>query len=157
MAFSTLFTDYLNKFLKVKQKADGWPADVGDDKEKRQKYIHNYHSDEGVLLEYYHIERNPAKCASAKLMLNSFWGKFGKQSNKCQVKTFGSPAKFYQLLNNDELLILSVRVVYPEMLIVVNNHIQEAGAIQPHINIFFACFTTRQARLMSTRPFPHEA
>ena len=30
---------------------------------------------------------------------------------------------------------------------VVNNHIQEAGAIQPHINIFFACFTTRHARL----------
>ena len=90
-------------------------------------------------------------------MLNSFWGKFGKQSNKFQVETFGSPAKFYQLLNNDELLILRVRVVNPEMLGVVNNHIQEAGAIQPHINIFFACFTTRQARLMSTRPFPHEA
>ena len=62
-----------------------------------------------------------------------------------------------RLLNNDELLILRVRVVNPEMLGVVNNHIQEAGAIQPHINIFFACFTTRQARLMSTRPFPHEA
>lgn len=90
-------------------------------------------------------------------MLNSFWGKFGKQSNKCQVETFGSPAKFYQLLNDDELLILIVRVVNPEMLGVVNNHIQEADAIQPHINIFFACFTTRQARLMSTRPFPHEA
>lgn len=90
-------------------------------------------------------------------MLNSFWGKFGKQSNKFQVETFGSPAKFYQLLNNDELLIRRVRVVNPEMLGVVNNHIQEAGAIQPHINIFFACFTTRQARLMSTRPFPHEA
>lgn len=62
-----------------------------------------------------------------------------------------------RLLNNDELLILRVRVINPEMLGVVNNHIQEAGAIQPHINIFFACFTTRQARLMSTRPFPHEA
>lgn len=95
-----------------------------------------------------------AKCASAKLMLNSFWGKFGKQSNKFQVETFGSSPR---LLNNDELLILRVRVVNPEMLGVVNNHIQEAGAIQPHINIFFACFTTRQARLMSTRPFPHEA
>ena len=105
---STLFTDYINKFLKVKQKTDGWPADVGDDKEKHQKYIHNYHSDEGVLLEYDNIEQNPAKCASAKLMLNSFWGKFGKQSNKCQVDTFGSPAKFYQPLNNDELPILRV-------------------------------------------------
>lgn len=70
-------------------------------------------------------------------MLNSFWGKFGKQSNKCQVETFGSPAKFYQLLNNDELLILSVRVVNPEMLGVVNNHIQEAGAIQhQHQHLF---------------------
>ena len=70
-------------------------------------------------------------------MLNSFWGKFGKQSNKFQVETFGSPAKFYQLLSNDELLILRVRVVNPEMLGVVNNHIQEAGAIQhQHQHLF---------------------
>lgn len=126
-------------------------------KKNAKKYIHNYYSDEGVLLENDHIERHPAKFTSAKLMLNSFWVKFGKQSNKCQVETFGSPAKFYQLLNDDELLILGVRLINTEMLGVVNNHIQEAGAIQLNINIFFACLTTRHARLMSTRPFLHEA
>ena len=47
------------------------------------------------------------------------------------------PRQIYQLLNNDELLILSVRVVNPEMLGVVNNHIQEAGAIQhQHQHLF---------------------
>ena len=70
---TSLFRDYINTFLKLKQEADGWPATVGADEEKRQQYLQDYAAHEGVQLEYDHIEKNPAKRALAKLMLNSFW------------------------------------------------------------------------------------
>lgn len=144
---SSLFTQYINTFLKLKQEADGWPANVGDDEEKRQQYLQDYAAHEGVQLDYNAIEKNPAKRALAKLMLNSFWGKFGQQSNKSQVEVIISPAKFYQLLNDDEVNIHAIRVINEEMLELVYNKITEVAPIQPHINIFVACFTTCHARL----------
>jgi hypothetical protein len=42
----------------------------------RWNYIRDYHEKEGILLDYNNI-KNPGLRALAKLMLNSFWGKFG--------------------------------------------------------------------------------
>ncbi|XP_073254414.1 uncharacterized protein [Porites lutea] len=141
-----LFAQYINT-LKLKQEAEGWPASVGTDELNRQEYIAAYLEHEGVQLEYAQIEKNPAKRALAKLMLNSFWGKFGQASNKCQVEAISSPAKFHQLLNQDDVDIHAIRVVNEEMLEIVYNKITEAAPIQPHINIFIAAFTTAHARL----------
>ena len=144
---SQLFAQYINTFLKLKQEADGWPADVGTDELKRQEYLTNYLEHEGVQLEYQAIEKNPAKRALAKLMLNSFWGKFGQASNKSQVEAIHEPSKFHKLLNDDTAHIHAIRVVNEDMLEVVYNRIAEAAPIQPHINIFVAAFTTAHARL----------
>ena len=142
-----LFAQYINTFLKMKQEADGWPASVGTGALNRQEYIATYLEHEGVQLEYAQIEKNPAKRALAKLMLNSFWGKFGQASNKSQVEAISSPAKFHRLLNQDDVHLHAIRVVNEEMLEVVYNKITEAAPIQPHVNIFIAAFTTAHARL----------
>ena len=144
---ASFFTQYINTFLKIKQEADEWPSDVGEDEAKRQGYIAHYLEHEGVRLGYHAIEKNPAKRALAKLMLNSFRGRFGQQSNKSQVEAISSPAKFYQLLNQDDINIHAIRVVNEEMLEVVYNKIAEASSVQPHINIFIASFTTCHAYL----------
>ena len=144
---TTLFADYINTFLKLKQEADGWPAAVGTDESKRQEYLTNYLEHEGVQLDYNAIEKNPAKRALAKLMLNSFWGKFGQQSNKSQVEAISEPSRFHQLLNEDTTYIHAIRVMNEQMLEIVYNKIAEAAPIQPHINIFIAAFTTAHARL----------
>ena len=34
-----LFMNYIHTFLKIKQGASGWPADVGKDPEKRRAYV----------------------------------------------------------------------------------------------------------------------
>ena len=70
-----LFTDYVNTFLKMKQEASGWPEWCQNEND-RWNYIRDYHEKEGILLDYNNI-KNPALRALAKLMLNSFWGKFG--------------------------------------------------------------------------------
>ena len=143
----TLFKSYVNTFLKMKQEASGWPSDVGMDSEKQTQYLKAYERHEGIQLNPMNISKNPGKRSLAKMMLNSFWGKFGQQANKCQVEGFTSPSKFHDLLRDDSKHIHSVRIVNEEMLEVVHNHQDECAPIQVNINIFIACFTTCWARL----------
>lgn len=76
-----LFRQYVNNFLKLKQEASGWPSWT-DTEAKKEQYISEYQEREGITLEYTNIKKNPGKKATAKLMLNSFWGKFGEKPNK---------------------------------------------------------------------------
>ena len=142
-----LFKHYVDTFLKLKQEASGWPVEVGNDPEKQHEYVVNYLLHEGIQLEPDKIEKNPGKRSTAKMMLNSFWGKFGEQPNKNQVETFTSPSAFYKLLLNEEQQIHSIRIVNEHMIEVVHNCIDEAIPPQVNINIFVACFTTCWARL----------
>ena len=142
-----LFKHYVDTFLKLKQEASGWPAEVGDDPEKRQDYIVNYLQHENIQLDPEKIEKNPGKRSTAKMMLNSFWGKFGEQSNKNQVQAFTSPSEFYKLLRNEEQQIHSIRIVNEHMIEVVHDYIEDSIPPQVNINIFIACFTTCWARL----------
>jgi len=72
-----LFEHYVNNWLKLKQEASGWPEWVGNDEDKKQQYIRDYHQKEGILLNYDNIKYNPGLRAVAKIALNSMWGKFG--------------------------------------------------------------------------------
>ena len=81
-----LFAPYVNKFLKARQEASGWPSDVETD-EQKAKYVSEYEMHEGIQLEQDKIEINPGQKAVAKVMLNSFWGKFGEADNKPTTST----------------------------------------------------------------------
>ena len=64
-----LFRQYIDTFLKLKQENSGWP-DWCVKEEDRQRYIREYFDREGVMLSYYHVQRNPGLRSLAKLMLN---------------------------------------------------------------------------------------
>ena len=64
-----LFTGYIDKFLKLKQQASGWPSWCVNE-EDRQRYIDEYQHREGIRLDYHAIEKNPGLRSLAKLMLN---------------------------------------------------------------------------------------
>ena len=81
---SDLFKDYINTFLKIKQEASGWPSHCTTE-ESKQKYIQDYYIHEGILLDYNLIVYNPGLRRLAKLMLNSFGGKFGERLNRPKV------------------------------------------------------------------------
>ena len=53
-----------------------------------------YNEREGIALDMEKIEKNLGRKVTAKLMLNSFWGKFGEQVNKLQLQKY---TKAYQL------------------------------------------------------------
>ena len=96
-----IFTNYVNTFLKVKQEASGWP-DWCKSQEDKQQYIFQYLEKEGILLDYNSIKRNPGLRSIAKLMLNSFWGKFGQRANLTQTSYISDPDQYFDMLTSDE-------------------------------------------------------
>lgn len=72
-----LFTTYVNTFVKMKQESSGW-LEWCKTEAVKDRYIREYYETYGIPLEYKEIVRNKGVRALAKLILNSFWGKFGQ-------------------------------------------------------------------------------
>ena len=142
-----LFGKYVNTFLKLKQEASGWPVEVGDDPEKRQDYIANYLRHENIQLDPENVEKNPGKRATAKLMMNSFWGKFGERQNKPKTVTITSPSQLYPYLFLDNFSLRNLRICTDDVMEIVFTEVQDNVVPSVKTNIFIACFTTAWARL----------
>ena len=132
--------------MKAKQEASGWPSDVETD-EQKAKYVSEYEMHEGIQLEQDKIEINPGRKAVAKVMLNSFWGKFGEADNKPTTSTLQKVEDWEKLINDDTVIVKSVNVYSEEVLEVTT--VKKEGACAPNVkgNIFIALFTTAIARL----------
>lgn len=139
-----LFKEYINTFLKLKQEASGWPDECNTSKAK-QEYMDNYYSREKITLT--NVCKNAGKRSLAKLMLNSFWGKFGQRSNQTQVTTCKKPSEFYELVKDDSQEIRHIEIINEHMVEVFHKYQSDCDPVQLNVNIFIACFTTCNARL----------
>ncbi|KAK3910262.1 putative DNA polymerase [Frankliniella fusca] len=74
-----LLSAYVRRFMALKIQASGWPPEC-DTEEKQAKFVEDTLKHDGVVLDPTKMEKNPALRALSKLMLNSFWGKFGKKN-----------------------------------------------------------------------------
>ena len=141
-----VFTEYINTFLKIKQEASGWPKWCKSE-EQKQSYIQSYYDREGIWLDYKNIEKNPGMRALAKLMLNSFWGKFGQRSNMAQVEITDDPSVYFDKLTSDCEEVVAVNYVSEEAVELrwrfKDDFVEPSGKT----NVVIAAYTTAQARL----------
>jgi len=141
-----LFTSYINKFLKMKTEASGYPPGVTTDALKN-KYINDYLLVEGIQLDKEKIELNEGMRAIAKLMLNSFWGRFGMQTNKSQYKFIRNSADWFSLINDTRYVVTDVDFThknYLQVYYVEKNEYYESSA---DVNVVIACFVCAYGRL----------
>ena len=104
---------------------------IGFFAEKRQQYVDEYFAKEVIRHEPDKIEKNPGLRALAKMMLNSFWGKFknriykqlvcagAKLSILCNMKKYFIPSfigKFAQRPNMAKVKLISDASEYFDML-----------------------------------------
>lgn len=141
-----LFANYVNTWLKLKQESGGWPGWCTTDQQK-EEYLRRYREKEGIDLDPQHIRKNPGRKATAKLMLNSFWGKFGERQNKPQTEAITSPAKLFDKLTNSALNVQQLRMCTDDLLEVVFTHHNDDAPPSNKTNIFVAAFSTCWARL----------
>ena len=119
-----LFTNYVNTWLKIKQESAGWPSWCQTLEQKRD-YILRYQEREGIRLDIASIAKNPGRKAMAKLMLNSFWGKFGERIIKPTTVTVQNPAHLFSLISDAALDISTLRLCTDDILEAVYNSVQD--------------------------------
>ena len=141
-----LFAEYVDVWLKSKTEASGWPSGCDTEEEKRD-YIERFEKAEGISLEYDNVKPNPGLKATAKLMLNSFWGKFGQRENLPQVQQCTTPDQLYKLIEDDTLEVQNIRFCTNDVIEVVYVSKEEAIVPNNRTNVFIAAFTTCWARL----------
>ncbi|CAB3995104.1 DNA polymerase [Paramuricea clavata] len=141
-----LFKDYIDTFLKIKQEASGYPKDCVT-KEQRQHYVDEYLEKLGIHLDPQKIEYNPGLRALAKLMLNSFWGKFAQQPNMVKTEQIKDPQVFFDYLTSDEIYVLDANLVSDDIIEIRYEYTDNFIKPDAKTNVVIAAFTTAYACL----------
>ncbi|KAJ8962079.1 hypothetical protein NQ318_018029 [Aromia moschata] len=141
-----LFTGMMNKFIKVKQQASGWPSHCSTEEEKK-RYVEEFLKREDVHLEYVEICENPGLRSLAKLILNSFWGKLGQRENQPKTSIVRTPEEFFGMLTNPSIYVNSALPINELTLVVNWEHREEAYDSLATVNVVIAAYVTTQARL----------
>ena len=141
-----LFAEYIDSFLKLKQEASDWPTWCHTESD-RQHYLRDYEDNEGIVLEPDNIQCNPGMRQLSKLMLNSFWGKFGQQINKDKWTYVDDPAEYVDMMTDNTKEIKDLTYINDECIGVKWKNKGEFAEVSSNTNVIIACYTTAQARL----------
>jgi hypothetical protein len=142
----SLFTGYVNTFLKIKAEASGYPAWVRDDKDK-SAYINNYKRCEQVQLSHEKIRKNPGLRSIGKLALNSLYGKFGQKSDMKQTVFILDHSTLYNILSDNAKVIKDFHVLDNNMVLMEYTHNQDFSKPDPKTNVVIAAFCAAYARI----------
>lgn len=141
-----LFTAMVNKFLKTKQEASGWPSSCVTEDQKNA-YIEEFLNREDVQLEYSKIVKNPGLRSLAKLILNSFWGKFGQRENMQKTSIINQVSELERLLADPAITVKHIEEINEDVQIVCWEYKEEAADLLSTVNVCIAAYTTAMARL----------
>ena len=141
-----LFTEYIDRFLRLKQEASGYPDWCATPEDER-RYVEDYYKNEGIQLDPDNIKKNPGLRSLAKLCLNSMWGKFAQRSNLSKTVILDEPSEVYKLLLNDTVTVDNIRLINEEIVEVTYKDDGAFASINPNTNVVIAAFTTCHARL----------
>ena len=72
MGVQGIFSQYIDRFIKIKCQASGFPHDVVTD-EQKDDYVQRFFEREGIRLNRAEIATNPPLRLISKLLLNSLW------------------------------------------------------------------------------------
>lgn len=142
-----LFAEYVNNFLKLKVEASGFPPNCMTE-ETRDNYIKEFYEKEGVQLEKQNIKKNAGLRSLAKLMLNSFWGKFGQREDKPMTHIISNPKDLYEKLIDPAIDIKSIIAVNDDAIIVNSSCKEEFAYPLKTVSLPVANYTTMGARLL---------
>uniref|UniRef100_A0A1I7ZPH1 DNA-directed DNA polymerase n=1 Tax=Steinernema glaseri TaxID=37863 RepID=A0A1I7ZPH1_9BILA len=143
---SDLFSSYINEFLKVKQEASGWPPHVMST-EAKERYLRDCREGMGIELEPSKVEHNPGLRFIAKLMLNSFWGKWGQRGDLVSTAFVSSIEEAWQKFADHTLEVISFTPLGENVAMLTYKKRDIYETAYKHGSLPVAIMTTSQARL----------
>ena len=138
-----LFSAFMKDLYKIKLLASGDPRDVDID-----QFIKDVLEKEKIDLNGCKFERNQGLRYIAKILLNSFWGRFALRENQPLFKFITSVEELYSFISNANFEVKSLRPI-TENVIGVSYLLKnkELVDISNERNIFIAAITTAWARI----------
>ena len=130
----------------MKVEASGFPKDVVTEDQK-DMYIQRYYEKEGILLEKDKIAKNAGMRSIAKLMLNSFWGKFGQRDNQIQTTVCKTNSDFIQLVCDQTKEVSGITFINSGAVQIQWRYLNHFVDGACNVNPVIAAYTTAQARL----------
>ena len=143
---SSLFSEYVNYFLRLKQESSGFPEWVRTP-EDQERYIDEYYKHEGILLRKDKIVKNPGLRAFAKLCLNSLWGRFAMRTDRVMTEFITDPLQFYKRINGADIDMHDLCLINDDLVELVYKRKHEYAVASKVTNLFIGIFTTAWARL----------
>ena len=114
--------------------------------EAKTAYVNEYEETEGIKLDRSNIEYNSGKRATNKLLLNSFWGKFGENNNHDITKLITTGRELFKVFADPTKTLKDANVFASDRCLLTLSHSQGFSPEIPHVNVFIAAFTTANAR-----------
>ena len=130
----------------MKLEASGWPSWVKSEEDK-DKFIKICEEKEGIFLDKKNVKKNNGLRSLAKLMLNSFWGKFGQRTNMSNDVFVNEPTTLGQILFDDANLVNRIQPMGEELLYVSYTKEEDFVEVMASTNPVIAAFTTANCRL----------
>ena len=141
-----LFTKYINKFMKLKQEASGYPSWVKTEADK-DKYIQDYKALEGIELDKNKIEDNPGLKFIAKNALNVLHGKLSQRSNLASTEVFSDESEFLTAVFNPNREILDFFEIHDKVFLTTKKKEEHSCISSPTTNVVLAAYITAHARV----------
>lgn len=141
-----LFVSYINKFLKLKQEASDWPGWVHTEEDKN-KYIDDFEQKEGVRLDRNSIRKNPGFRSISKMMLNSFWGKFGQRNNLTKTTFINKKEDLTSMLTNPNIEVNDITPINDEVMLTSWRDVKDATTPASFTSVVIAAYVTAIARI----------
>lgn len=141
-----LFPKMINTFLKIKTESSDFPPEVKTEEEK-DRYVREYFEHEGVELRKENIAKNAGLRTISKLLLNSFYGKFGQRTNMKKCCFVSDAPTFYSMLTDYSKTIKDFHVINENLMAVEYSLSPEFETVDPKTNPVIAAFCTTYARL----------
>lgn len=93
------------------------------------------------------MTKNAGLRALAKLMLNSFWGKFGQRNQMAKTEYFTEAVAYFNLVFDPRHIVKNVRIVNDSLVAVTYEQANDFVEVLNNTNPVIAAYTTAQARL----------
>ncbi|CAF1037458.1 unnamed protein product [Brachionus calyciflorus] len=82
------------------------------------------------------------------MLLNSFWGRFGMNTNKTQYKVISDPLEWFEMVSDDQYIIHNADFSHPNYVQVFYSTNVDIHVGSSQTSVVLAAFVTCHARLM---------
>ena len=141
-----IMSSYVNQFMKLKLEASGYPPNVQSELHKQQ-YIRFIRENEHIELDPKKIEYNPGMRATAKIILNSHWGKFSQRPDKGSKKFVNTNKEFLEIITSPKNEIREIMHINDDVLFVGYKPATGHAEASPTSNVIIGAYVTTYGRL----------